>query len=431
MAAHNMVRIGGVVLAFLAATQVSALDLDYTLGIGIEHSDNINLSATDPVSQNVLAPTLNFNATQLGSDVQANVGGAILYRDFLGGAYSDQVLGLLSGKVNWSVFPQRLDLTVEDYAGVQPVNVLASNAPNNQQQTNVFAIGPTLRFRLGRTLHGQAELRYINTYAEKTDEFNSQRGSAALRLLKDLNPTDTLSANVEAQHIDYTSSSGGPNYSHYDLFGRYVSKLANLDLDLAVGWSQLDFAGNAPSASNPLARASVAWRMTPRSTFTVGVARVYSDAAQAMMVAPGPIGIGTSIITGDSVISSQVFLERRLQATYAFVDTRFTMTISPLYRKLEYVNSTDLDQTTYGGNLALGYRISEPFTVSLVATQDTSRYHSLNRRDELLGYALNLVDQWTPHWSWRATLAHNRRTSTAAGQGFDENQIYFGLQYKR
>lgn len=431
MSVAHVSRIAGIALALTAAAQATALDVDYTLGVGIEHSDNINLTATDPISQNVLEPTLDFSATQLGSEVQANVGGNIVYRNFLGGAFSDQVLGLLSGKVNWSVLPQRLDLTVEDYAGVQPVNVLASNSPDNQQQTNVFAVGPTFHFLLGPTLRGQAEVRYIDSYAQKTDEFNSQRGSAALRVLKDLNPTDQLSANVEAQHIDFTSANGGPNYDHYDLFARYMSKLASLDLDVQLGWSQLDFSDRSPSASAPLARANVAWRMTPRSTFTVGAARVYSDAVEDMLLVPSPSGIGSSIVTGNAVIGSQVFLERRLQASYAFVDARFSVSVAPLYRKLDYINAPDQNQRAHGGNLQLGYRISEPLTLSLQAREETSTYETSNRTDKLFGIGLSLAGQWTSHWGWSATAARNRRTSTEPNQGYQENQIYFGVQYKR
>lgn len=431
MPVAHVFRIAGITLALTTATQAAALDVDYTLGVGIEHSDNINLTATDPISQNVLEPTLNFSATQLGSDVQANVGGTIAYRDFLGGAFSDQVLGLLSAKANWSVLPQRLDLTVEDYAGVQPVNVLASNSPDNQQQTNVFAIGPTFHFLLGPTLRGQAEVRYIDSYAQKTDEFNSQRGSAALRVLKDLNPTDQLSANVEAQHIDFTSASSGPNYDHYDLFARYMSKLARLDLDVQLGWSQLDFSDGTPSASAPLVRANVAWRMTPRSTFTVGAARVYSDAVEDMLLVPGPIGIGSSIVTGNAVIGSQVFLERRLQASYAFVDNRLSLSFAPLYRKLDYVNAPNQNQQAHGANLQVGYRISEPLTLSLQTREETSDYETSNRTDKLWGYGLSLAGQLTSHWGWSATAARNRRTSTEPNQGYQENEIYFGVQYKR
>ena len=44
----------------VASGTASAAQFDYSLFAGIEHSDNINLSGTDPVSQNVLSPGLNF-----------------------------------------------------------------------------------------------------------------------------------------------------------------------------------------------------------------------------------------------------------------------------------------------------------------------------------------------------------------------------------
>lgn len=410
----------------------SAAQFDYTVSTGIEHSDNINLSATDPISQNVLIPDFDFTLAQQGSTVQANVAGNLEYRNFLGNAFNDQLRAVLSGQANWTIAPQRLDLNVQDYAGVQPVDSLASNAPGNQQQTNVFSIGPILHFRLGDTLLGQAELHYIDSYAEKTKEFNSRRGQAAFRILKDLDPTDQLSANVETQHVDFYDGAGGPNYTRTDLFGRYVSKLAHLDVDASLGWSELNFDG-APTASDPLARLTLGWRATPRTSFSVIGAYQYSDAAEDLMTLPGQLinGSGGGINPGNAVIGSQVYLERSLEGTYAFTTERFTLRVSPLYRRLSYLNNTTFDQTGHGGSIDLDYRLSGTFTLSVFANEETLTYQTLTRRDETIAYGLSLANSWTSHWGWRFSLLHNQRNSTALDQGYRENEIYFGVVFKR
>src|SRR6185437_4148968 len=203
--------------------------------------------------------------TQQGSTIQANVAGTLEYRDYLGGAFSNQKVALLSGQANWTVLPQRLDFTVQDFAGVQPLSTLSSDGPDNQQQTNVLVLGPTLYFRLGNTVHGQGELRYINSDASKTKEFNSSRGEAALRLYKELNATDQLSFN------DVTGTSGqppgngliNPDYDRNQLFGRYVRQLSRFNLDAALGWSQIDF-NAAPSVSSSLLRLTLGWQATQR-----------------------------------------------------------------------------------------------------------------------------------------------------------------------
>ncbi|OOG50994.1 outer membrane beta-barrel protein [Rhodanobacter sp. C01] len=424
-------------LALAAASGAAfAGQLDYTLYTGIEHSSNINLSTTDPISQNILIPGLDFTYTQQGSTLQANIAGDLEYRDFFGNRFNNQTQVQLAGQANWTVSPQRLDFTVQDFAGIQPIDSLASNAPNNQQQTNVFALGPTLHFQLGGTLRGQAELTYINSYAQKTDEFNSQRGQAALRIFKELNPTDLLSVNIESQRIAFSNSDGGPDYTRNEVYGEYVSKLTHFDLDAVLGWSQIDFDGaGAQTASSPLARVSLDWRFTERSTFTVAAAHQYSDAAQGMMVQPGigQIVVPTTggISAGDTTINSQVYLERTVELGYAYRADRFTVTVAPSYTKLSYLNGPTFNQSGHGGNFAIDYRLRPTLTLTAFANQQTTKYQTLDRRDNTVNYGLNLTEQWTPHWSWRASVSRQRRNSNSLDQSYRENEIYLGIVYKR
>src|SRR5262249_24858637 len=159
--------------------------------------------------------------------------------------FDNQVRGQLATVVNWIISPRRLTFDFEDYASVQPVDILASNAPNNQQQTNVFTLGPTLNLRFDPTWYGQADLRVSDSTASVTHEFDSVRVLGALRALKELNATDQLSANVEDQNVHFTNSIGGPDYDRYSAYGRYQSKLASLDLDLALGYSWLNFSNSS------------------------------------------------------------------------------------------------------------------------------------------------------------------------------------------
>ena len=428
-----------IALAFVAAPRpASAAQLDYTLYTGIEHSDNINRAANQPISQNVFIPGFNFTLMQQGATFQTNVAGDLQYRDYLGSQFSNQTQTQLAGQANWTVLPDRLDLTAQDYASVQPVDSLVSNAPSNLQQTNVFTLGPTLHFRLGETLLGQAELRYINSYAQKTQGFNSQRGEAALRIVKNISPTDQLSANAESRRTTFANSQGGPNYSRNELFGRYVSKLKKLDIDAVLGWSRLTFGGAAARAvSSPLTRLVLGWRMTERSALTLSASREYSDAAEGLMQQPGqgaivnPGGISGGTNTGNVVINSQVYLERRLALGYSFHSQRLLFTAAPEYYRLTYASDPTFNQTARGGSLGLNYNLRPTLTLSTYVHAERLNYQTLARRDRNLGYDISLIRQVNAHWSWRVSFGHQQRSSSAPNQGFQENRIYFGVAYKR
>lgn len=437
-------------LAFAIAPSVAwAGQLDYTLYTGLEHSNNITLSTTDPISQNVLIPGFNFTYMQQGSTIQANVAGTLEYHDFLGNKFDNQTQTDLSGQVNWTIVPSRLDFSFEDSAGVGPVDSLASNAPGNQQQINVLSVGPTLHFQFADALRGQVELRYINSYASKVDDFNSSRGLAAFRVYHDINPTEQISLNVESQRVVLDNNAavddttGNDNYTRNEIFARYIKKLAKFSIDAEAGWTTLHF-DRSPDQSSPMGRITLTWLPTLRSTFDLEGAYQYSDAAQDALSPPGqplgqglgqglgqPIITGGGIAVGDTAIDSQTYLERVLQATYSFHTERWSMSVTPMYDKLAYVNGPTLNQTGRGGTFTVDYRLRPTVTVSTFASAQRLTYENLDRTDKTYEYGVDLTNQWTPHWSTRLSFTRQSRQSDAAGQSYHESEIYFGVVFKR
>jgi hypothetical protein len=409
-----------------------AAQFDYSIYAGVEHSNNITLSADNRVSQTVLVPGFAFTFAQQGAALQANVAGVLEYHDYLGNRFDSQTQTQLDGQANWTVLPQRLDFSVEDHAGVQPVDSLASNSPGNQQQTNVLSIGPTLHLRFGNALRGQAELRYVNSYASKTDNFNSSRGVAALRLFRDINPTDQLSVNAEAQRVTFDNSDQGSNYNRNELFVGYTSKLAKFDVNTVLGWSQLNF-DHAPSDSSPLARLTLGWRPTLRSTFAVTGAYQYADAAQDVMSSSiqATNNVGGGISSGNTVIDSQVYLEKLLEASYTFHTERLTLFVAPLYRKLHYLNDPTFDQVGRGGSVNLTYLLRPTLVLSAFVTGERLTYQTLDRRDRTIRFGVDLNRQWTLHWSGHVLLTRQRRDSDAVDQGYRETRISLNVVFRR
>jgi hypothetical protein len=435
---HPLSRVSCALLALALPCAASAVQLGYQVELGIEHNDNVDLSENDPVDADILEPQLGFNLSQQGSTVQATANGVVQYRDYLGGEFSDEFRGQLAGHLNWTMVPQRLNLTVEDYSTVQPVNPLLPNAPNNQQQTNVFGIGPTLDFHFGPTVRGQAELRYIQSYADQTKEFNTNRASGALRAIKDLSPTSTISANVVDEHVDFTESDAGSNYSHYSAFGRYTRNWTEVDLVADLGYSWLNYSdGLVDDRTDPLGRANLSWRPSQRSTFTLDAAYQFSDSATNMMTGSD---IGTTIpsviVVGNATITSQAYLERRLGVGYGFKEDRLTFNVTPFYRKLDYANGgatliTGLNETGRGVGAGLFYLLRPLLTVGVSAAGENLRYDALAREDKTWTATATLRQQMTRNWSWHIDLTHAERNTDAPGLSSDQNIAYFGIAYTR
>ena len=420
-------------------TGAPATQLNYTVEVGVEHSSNINYSQYDPISQDLLIPRMFFTFDQVGSTVQAHAIGQIEYRDYLQGDFSNEFRVNLAAALNWVVAPQWLTFAVTENSSVAPVDPLANNAPTNLQQTNVFAAGPSLLLHFSDALRGQVDLRYINTTASTTKYFDSDRGFGALRLVRDLNTTDQVSLNAEAQHVDFQQPSVvpgqfTPNYDSYNVYGRYQSKLAHTQIDALLGWSRFVFGEGLPDQSGSLAQVQLSWLFTPQSTFGLGLVRRFTDASEQMTIDPTQVGTNidtTSITVGASAVSPQIYLEKRIDANYAYQDARFGITLAPYYQQLRYVGNPLYDQQGPGLVLNLQYKLTPLLAVGFVASGDHTTYTTLDRRDKFYSYGPVVTDQLTPHWSWQLNLTRNRHDSDAPGLSNTENLVFFVLSYKR
>lgn len=434
----------------------SAAQFNYSIFGSVEHSDNITLSDSNPISQNVFIPGFSFNYQQQGSTLQANVSGTFQDNDYLGHQFANQTQTELAGQANWTVLPKRLDFTVEDYAGVEPVDSLASNAPDNRQQTNVLSLGPTLHLQFGNIMRAQVELHYLNSYASKVKDFNSNRGMAAFRLYRDLNPTDTLSLNLESQRVRFNdstnttlvdgvdSSIATPNYTRDEFYARYTSTLAHFNADVLAGWSKIDF-DHAHGDSKPLGRVTLGWQFTPHQTLTATGAYQFSDAAQDMFLQPGQSVVnildenptdflynpGGGISTGSLVIDSEVYLERILEATYTYHTERFQLSIAPTYDKLAYLDNSTFNQSTRGGTIEANFHLRPHTSLAAFVNAERLTYTSLQRTDKTYRYGVDLGHQWAPHWTWHVSYIRQLRSSNAADQSYHENEIFFSVVFKR
>lgn len=412
-----------------------AVRIDYSAELGLLYSDNITLSATDPVSENVLIPRLNFEISEEGSAVQAQVSGTVEYRDYLGNEFGSEFRGTLDGTVNWVLLPERLAWDFTDNLGLYPVSLRSPDVPENLQQTNVFSTGPKLRFRISPTMQGQAELRYVDSRAEETAAFDSQRLVGALRGIYELSPTRRISANLVAQDVDFSEDLLANDFKGYSIFAGYVENMAQIDLDFALGYTHLNF-DRGDDVSGPLVRAGVDWRATESSTFSLDAAWEYTDAASSLAEGGGlefDADLGSEGILGAEAITPDVYQEKRIEGGYHFVSTRLSVDALVRYATYRYEELTGLpsnrDETGLGLNLA--YLLRPRLTLGFVAESNYRDFTVTDTSERDYRFGTYMVQQMGPHWSWRADLARYERHGDGDIQSFDENSVYFRFIYTR
>ncbi|MBA3930121.1 MAG: hypothetical protein C0521_11110 [Xanthomonas sp.] len=407
-----------------------AVRIGYTLDTGIERNDNVTLSETAQVEQDIFRAGLGFAITQESSTVQARVSGRLDHRRYED-IYASATERMLNGRFNWMVVPDRLGLVVEDSYGVQTIDRFEPDSPNNRQQINVLSLGPDFHFNVGGTLRGRAELRFINSNAEVTQDFNSDRIAAALRMVKDLDATSALSFNLQMQDVDFDNNRFARDHKRYEGYASYTSRLNRLDLLLDAGYARLDY-DDGQSRNNPLLRAEVGWRMSERSRFRVNAANQFSDAATNALtaIAGAPPGIPGSVLTGRSTITPSAYEQRSAIIGYEYTGVRTTYSIFGNTQKIDYVDPGSSNQESRGFATQLSYRLRPSLTIRGAASRDrTEAAPPVSRIEHNRLYSLGLEKQWSRRWS--SSLQYNRyeRTSTIATGEFKQNVIYLSIAY--
>lgn len=434
---HNRlfpVLIGASVL-IVSSQAAHALRIDYVIDLTAERNDNLLLRSTDPISLTILRPGIGFDVSHESSTLQTSIIGRAEYRHYGDDRFDDVVDGGLSGRVNWVAIPERLSFTVVDNLTLQPVNTLAADTPGNRQQVNVFSAGPTLSFDWGAGWRGAAELRYVRSEAEITDQFDSDRVDLALRAIKPLSSTSRLAFNAQTQQVDFQDDLTSRDYIRSELYARYSRTLNQFDIAVDLGYSHLgyrrDLPGAAGSRSDPLLRTDLTWRPNASHSLGARFSSQFSDVAADSLASVGENGeLPTEVITGDTVVNASPYLDRRLDADYTFSGTRWTFGVSPYVGRRRYEDIGLFDQDGYGTGLEASWRARNHLMFGFSGTLSRIDYVNLDRQDGNRRYAGYVRYDWARHWSGTLSLGHYQRTSTAAGLDSDQNVVGLTVSYR-
>jgi hypothetical protein len=428
-------RTGLLPLALLAALpcQAESLRVDYVLGASFLHSDNISLGDTDRDSESVLSPEVSFEATQSGSSTSFKARGSLQYLDYRDDTYGDEARGDFAGQFNWMLLPQRLTLVVEDYLGRQPIDFTAGYSPGNQQQINVFTAGPSLFARFGTATRAQFDLRYSDTYAEETREFNGNRYMAAGRLFRDLGTSRWLSANVEASSIRFDLDTPSADYDRYDAFVGYRRESTRLNLDVAVGYTRLEQDNVAGSESSPLARAQLDWQLAPRSLLSATASYQFADTASDLVANSSRLDalVIEDVAAPTGLVGPAVYRQRRYEVGYRYTGERWNFQVRPYLERTDYNDATLVGWETRGGYFNAEFQLRPRLALTASASREDREFADGSRSDRDTLGRIGLTYDFSRHLSGSVGWQRRERDSAVPGQDSRENVAPISVSYRR
>jgi hypothetical protein len=436
MRSTRTTRLAAALALALGGGQAHAWTIDYGIGVGFEHSDNLGRRVLDPRSGNRISPFIDLSAAQAGETLQANIAGSIAWNHYAGEADFDPNFSTnLGAELTWNWIPGRLLWTVEDYASQQPIDVFASDAPDNVQNANVFSTGPTLLYRLSENLGGRTELRYVNSYAEEADAFNSDRYGLTSRLLRNLDTVTTISVNVAVESVRLDEPTvAAPDFERYGVFGGWDRRGPHTTLHLDLGWNWVEPDG-LDRRGGMLARASATLSPTDISTFDASLRRELSDAA-ADLAAGAPdvdallLPQSTDGAGGVATLTGEVFALDRLDLGYTRTGARTTFRAGGYWSRQRYEATEALDQRNRGASATLDYALGQRSSIGAFTVLNWQRFPNtgFDSREEEYGLRWRVRVQRQLDFTFEATRAE--RVSSDPLNAYDEQRFYAGLVWR-
>lgn len=413
----------------------SAAELDYRLGMSLQYSDNIALTETDEISETILIPSAAFVYTQEGERLDLQAAGSLEHRSYLDNSFSSEFRSQLAFKADVAILPQALTWTLQDYLATLPIDSQDPARPDNIQTTNLFLTGPTWIVRPWERTRLQLEARYANTYAETTDEFNSDRLSFAVRGFHQISPLATWSMHVEFYDVSTDDSVLTVNdYERRDLYGRYERNLPRWQMAVEAGVTRVRPEGQGWD-EEPHVVVEASW--TPNDSFraNAGLSRRVSDAAfDIIRNAPtvGDFDLDHAIPALQiNEPTAQLFVENRANLRMINRGRGNTLTVNAFYREQEYLEDAFLDQSGHGASVVFNRQVRPRVAIGAYVRAEQRRFESVSRRDRDFEGGVNWTWWWLRNVAVSAGVSHMRRDSNAPGRDYTDNRATVSLIYRR
>jgi len=235
---------------------VTALEILPGVGTGLLYTDNARLTADDEKDDLIVVGYVGAKIDENSGPLSLNAEAELIHLHYTKGTFSNQNYPGLSLTGGYEQIRDRLDWQVQNFFTQTLVDSDDGVTPDNIRDTNVFTLGPSIRFPVtGRqmiTVNPQYRNFYYEDVGENNQDSNQQYGLSA-SWLYGMYPTMNLSLNGSVTEVDYDSGGGARDYTRSTALAGisgtrvrsvYSLNLGGTDINRDKSGSTSGFAGN-------------------------------------------------------------------------------------------------------------------------------------------------------------------------------------------
>lgn len=187
-----------------------ALKFEPGIGAGFAYTDNADLVDKNEEDDVVAVGYVGASVKEDSGSIRADATSSYTYQKYLDNTVGDRNYFNLRSNAEWEQARGRLYWNVSDYFSQRKIDSLDASRDNNVQNTNVFTLGPSIRFQSSGPHSFSITPQYRNFYYRTTDNDNQQYEMAA-NWNYQMRPTLQVGLNGRVYKVDYDNEDRNPN----------------------------------------------------------------------------------------------------------------------------------------------------------------------------------------------------------------------------
>jgi len=415
-----------VAVASLTASGLArSAEYGYTIGGGLEYTDNVDLAPTDPKSDLIYILNGGYNYSDQSAHLDLAMGLAGQFRIHRDETYDNEFLGAANVAATWKPYPGLFHWVVED---VYTPTIDPQDKPtvSNVKHANIFSTGPDTFFRFGPVDTLNVGGRVVDARYQEADGDNT--GTLGyVRWLHRTSERTTLSLNHERQNVNYNDKAED-DFRQLTNFAGLAFQSARDRFNLNYGYSTIDREHEDTIRTHI---GSVIWDrfISGRTQFNLRLTRDLGnsdgDVVQQTQNQQNPGAVDTPNTT-------DVYVLREAAARLRWGITPGTARASSIgvfWNDREYEIDKDSNEQDQGLTLDVVW----PFTSLLYATVSGSYterdYYGVKRRDDETIVGIGMSYLLTRRTTIGAYVRHDNNNSTDPGEEYVENRFGVFLSY--
>ena len=409
---------------FLSGTSAYGLELRAQFNTGVGASDNIARAPDNEIDETIGVLGVNFGLLEDTSRLSANIRSQFDYTYYADDTFDNEVVGGLTGNLDFTVLEERLTWMVQDNFGQQTSDPFATPNPGNREDVNFFTTGPTVNFLPGSRNILQLSMRYSRIDFEERNTDN-ERKSIALQLGREIRRGMRLSLNASTEAIEFDNGGLTPDFDRNEGFVRYELNGNRNTLGFDLGVTEVDILGS--TSDGVLARLDWTRELTADTTFVLSGGTSFSDEGDIFRFDQNASADLRDTV--DVFASAFPFTSNFVSAQYVISRSRTAINVGMNWREEEYEGGPAIDRVTSGANFSLRRDMTQKMFANVSAQYRRRNFRYLNSADDNVTASAEIGYRFGPAFNASLQYLYFERSGDSAIAVARENRVTLRFFY--